>query len=346
MLKSKTLLIVGAGASKEAALPIGIELMPAILKSVKIEFQAHWSPKMEDELRRALKVQETTRNRDLNNEIHHYANAYRAMAEGLKLSISIDNYLDAHRDDHYIQVLGKIGIVMAILQAESRSHLSINDKNECDVSRVSQTWYAELFKIMNEGVPSTSLDRFFSKLEIISFNYDRCIEHFFERALRSYYGVDADKAAGVASKLRIYHPYGRVGALPWQMPNQSTQFGSMEAHAAEIIRLAAQIKTFTERQDDDELVRRMKQAVESAETIVFLGFAFHPQNLELIAPNQAARAKRVFASAYGMSKSDIDTTREEIAGWLQRPDERIHVEIASLTCSQLFGEYRRSIPRP
>jgi len=343
MLKSKTLLIVGAGASCEADLPIGIDLMPAILSSIRIESRDFGPAKMEEDLRRALHSQELVRNRHINNEIHHYARAYTQMREGLKLSISIDNYLDAHQGDYYLQVLGKMGIVRSILKAESQSKLSVTDHDSCDVSRVSDKWYAELFKMINEGVPRSSLDLFFSNLEVISFNYDRCIEHFFERALRSYYSVDNEQATQAVSRLVVYHPYGQVGLLPWQNQHQATPFGSDKIGGSELVRLASRIKTFTERQDDQTQIERMREAVQSAETIVFLGFAFHPQNLELIAPTKPAKAKRVFASAFGMSAPDIESTRDDIWEWLQGADSR--VEIAPLTCSKLFSEYRRSIPR-
>jgi hypothetical protein len=345
MLKSRTLLVLGAGASKEANLPIGLELMPAILSSVRLEENDFGPIKMEQDLRGALQSQEQVLGRQLEHEAHHYARAYSRMTEGLKLSISIDNYLDAHQENYHLQVLGKMGIVRSILKAESRSNLSLSDQGFCDVSRVSDKWYAELFKIMNEGVVRSNIDRFFDNLEIISFNYDRCIEHFFERALKSYYGADAELIDSAITRLKIHHPYGQVGRLPWQSPNQATPFGSSRVGGVELVRLASQIKTFTERQDDDALIERMRHAVQSAETIVFLGFAFHPQNLQLIAPTKPGRAKRVFASAYGMSKPDTRATREDIEKWLQREDEHLPIEIADLTCAKLFAEYRRSIPR-
>ncbi|MDU0339562.1 hypothetical protein [Bosea rubneri] len=345
MLKSKTLLVLGAGASKEANLPIGVELMPAILSSVRIEPRDFAPPRIGEDLQRALHCQEQARSSALSHEIQHYSRAYLKMTEGLKLSISIDNYLDAHQSDYHLQVLGKMGIVMSILKSEKSSQLSIGAQNKCDVLRVSNKWYAELFKIMNEGISRDGVDKFFDSIEIISFNYDRCIEHFFERALQSYYSIDNTETARAMARLKIHHPYGQVGHLPWQNFRTPTPFGSDQAGGSELVRLASQIKTFTERQDDMALVERMQQAVQSAETIVFLGFAFHPQNLELIAPTKPGRAKRVFASAYGMSKPDIRATRDDIQKWLKRENEHLSIEIEDLTCAKLFAEYRRSIPR-
>ncbi|MBX9911761.1 MAG: hypothetical protein K2Z25_24005 [Beijerinckiaceae bacterium] len=344
MLNSKTLLIVGAGASKEAGLPLGFELMPKVLEASKIEMRDFGPANADKELLTALSANENALNRSINTTINHYAKSYDRMKEGLKLSYSIDNYLDAHQDDELVVTLGKLGIVRSILSAENKSKLHLDDHNYTDVSRLNGTWYSEIFKMMNEAVSKQNSDKFFSHIEIICFNYDRCIEHFFLRSLMSYYSLMEEGASKIVSNLKIHHPYGRVGFLPWQSPNQSTVFGAPRVGGSELVRLAAQIKTFTEQQDNSRLISEMQLAVEHAETIVFLGFAFHPQNLELIAPRKSARAKRVFATACGMSKSDIEATRVDIAKWLKR-ESFLNTEIGDYTCAQLFSEYRRSIPR-
>jgi hypothetical protein len=87
----------------------------------------------------------------------------------------------------------------------------------------------------------------------------------------------------------------------------------------------------------------MRNLMRSAETLVFLGFAFHPQNLELIAPKGKTAIGRVYATATGISVPDCQAIRNDIVEML---DKDILVELrADLTCAALFGEYRRTLPR-
>jgi hypothetical protein len=150
---------------------------------------------------------------------------------------------------------------------------------------------------------------------VVSFNYDRCFAHYLYNALRDYYEVSETRAAELARKVEIFHPYGSVGALPWAMPSEGVPFG-LQVQPHQLLALSSQIKTFTEGTDPDskEAVTLWARAAEASH-IVFLGFAFHLQNMQLLWPTPCADlpGRQCIGSAYGISAGDLDV----ISGDLQ-----------------------------
>ena len=112
---------------------------------------------------------------------------------------------------------------------------------------------------------------------------------------------------------------------------------------ADLLSLSTQIKTFTERVGDQSTVDSMHQLVQTAEKVVFLGFAFHQQNMELIRPDGGTEVKCVFATAKGISDSDLVIVTQQIEVLFNDPKLRKHTLLKSLTCSGFFDEYWRSL---
>lgn len=72
-------------------------------------------------------------------------------------------------------------------------------------------WLSELFIQIQEDVQFENIDSIFQNITIISFNYDRCIEHYLFNVLRSFADISAADSSEIMKKLEIFHPYGRVG---------------------------------------------------------------------------------------------------------------------------------------
>jgi hypothetical protein len=83
-----------------------------------------------------------------------------------------------------------------------------------------------------------------------------------------------------------------------------------------------------------------------AERLVFLGFAYHELNLEvLFGPLREVptrQAKQVFGSAYGLSESDKKAVAAELVA-LGRYDPSQITLRRELTAAQLLPEYSRSL---
>lgn len=246
--QKKLAIVVGAGASKEYSLPIGIELKQRIGSLLDIRFEHGFRQQSGDPL-----IMDAIRHicRPKNENVNQYLHAALRIRDSLPQAPSIDQFIHTQRGDFRIETCGKLAIVRAILEAEANSLLYIQRDGRSDVfdfNRTQNTWLNALFRVVIDGCKADELDERFSALSLIVFNYDRCIEHYLFHALRNYYSVSVARAASLIGRIRIFHPYGSVGELPWQNSSEHVEYGA-EPSIGQLLNLKDGIKTFTEGTD-------------------------------------------------------------------------------------------------
>jgi hypothetical protein len=300
MLRSETVFVIGAGASKEVGLPIGNELASTIRARMDIE---------------------GTGDRDIFNEINlladigdKYRRAASRIRDGIILTNSIDYFLDQNNDDPYIKLYGKAAIVKSIIEAERNSSMFIARGQRLNYDNLASSWYVSFFKMRTRGINKSNLDSIFNGLSFVSFNYGRCLEFFLLNALQQSYGIDASKAADICNTAIIFHPYGVVGALPHQNKNIFVPFGGDEM-VNNCVDLAKQIRKYTEDVSVDSRINSIKDAICKARVVVFLGFGFCPQNIDILAKSVKAGSmpKDIFATGYGISIKNTKQYSENLA---------------------------------
>jgi hypothetical protein len=67
-----------------------------------------------------------------------------------------------------------------------------------------------------------------NKITVITFNYDRSLEHYLIRTARSFFGVSESDAVSAISSIRIRHVYGRLGKLYAELSETSNSPRSPE----------------------------------------------------------------------------------------------------------------------
>jgi hypothetical protein len=345
----KLVLIVGAGASKEVGLPIGSELKATIAKYLDIRYQHGFEKISGDDVINSAFREYAKVNNPERPDINPYLEAGWRVRDAMPLAISIDNFIDSHRNEEKIAVCGKLAIARAILAAEAGSKLHINKGNiynKLKFSSLEATWFVSFFRILTENCQVTDLPQRLSKVAIITFNYDRCIEHFLFYAFQHYYQINADHASSLLDGLEIHHPYGAVGKLPWQNKTDGFEFGA-DPHFTQLIKLAAELRTFCEGIDPSKSdIVAIRSTLASASNVSFLGFAFHKLNLKLLFADlpdgQRERDCSVYGTAYGISSTDLQQISSELsnAGALFR--NRIFLR-NDLTSAMLFQEFGRSL---
>jgi hypothetical protein len=179
---------------------------------------------------------------------------------------------------------------------------------------------------------------------MVVFNYDRCIEHYLFHALQNYYGIPREEAAVAMGHLEVHHPYGQVGDLPWANPRSNIEFGT-DPNSRQLLDVAKQIKTFTEGTDPAAPeFRRITELMRDAPQVVFLGFAYHRLNLDLLfpVPTPAVADRTMFGTAYGLSQSDADHIENHLVQRAGVGRHRVNLG-RELTCAGLFQEYWRAL---
>lgn len=310
MQATKTLFVVGAGASCEFGLPAGAALRDQIAAAVDFSKENG-----DSFLRSAI------------SEMEDSAAGFSAasiIANGIGLSPSIDRFLDIYKFHPSVTYVGKLAIARLILVSECNSTLFPRlgegvfnrggglrfDKAESGRLAPRDTWLGKLFSILQEDIRREGPQHLFDGISFISFNYDRCIEHFLYHAVQKLLSLSADDAARVASGVQILHPYGSVGPLRWQSPGRFVDFGDDQLYTSHLRKAAENVQTFTERVSDEALLQELRTEMGTARRIVFLGFGFHNQNMDLLRPETTANAAEVFATTFDQSEPDRGVTRE------------------------------------
>jgi hypothetical protein len=273
MLGRETLLIIGAGAGFDINMPMDAELASSIAGHVNIAFEDNRKRSGNDLTMEALRI--LAKLDDPRADPNPYYRAGRQISEGLLgWSSSIDGYLNRHQDQPLVQQCGKLAIAQIILESENGCgmHVDLSTPNRLvfrDAAQVHQSWFQRLWSILETGIiRSKNIENIFDKLHVITFNYDRTLEHFLLIGLQQAYHVsERDAAAIINAKLDIDHVYGQVGDLPWQDKGHGFAFGRKpEAH--DLVHLWKRITTFNEEIFDTQLLTKLAEKVAGAERIV------------------------------------------------------------------------------
>ncbi len=347
MAISKTLFIVGAGASDEVQLPIGNVLKKQIARKVNFRFGDSYGQELQSGDHNILSaLREHARQANAHNkDINPYLHAGRRIHDGITQADSIDYFLSSNATDEEMQLCGKLGIVRCILAAERKSPLWVDGRETADprpnLSQVEDTWYNRLFTKLFNGLGKEEVKNRLQNIDFIVFNYDRCIEHYFLNAARNLYGINENEAVDLIKPLNVIHPYGTIGDLPWQNSNNHVPYGNDNIGGQKMLDLSQKISTFTEQIKEKTVIPKMQKLVQNADTILFLGFGFHPQNMKMLKPENRSQAKNIFATAFGESKSNCISIRDDIFEVINNPAS---IEIRSdLKCAAMLGEYNRSL---
>lgn len=359
--KPRTVFVIGAGASVEAGLPLGSKL--------KDEIRALYSPANFDVMKRGTYAPFVF---DALAETSGYPErvekAAKRLFTAMPTAISIDNLIDQLKDKH-VTLCGKVAIVDRILNAERSSRMRGKEMVEgrarlmdegprermTIVNQLVDTWYIPFFQRLTENCAVSDLRSLFKTVSLIIFNYDRCIEHFLYCALQTHYGIGGKKAAELVACFDILHPYGVVGALPWEKRGHdaTVEYGGEPKSGVHLLGLAKGIKTFTEASSIDEgMLDAIRAAMSSGGRFIFLGFGFHELNMKLLEVffhEFLLDEILIFATCCGISPYD----QEQVALRLEYlfkevvidPDDEVRIRLGGREegCAAFFHEYSRGL---
>lgn len=334
----RTVFVIGAGASKEVGLPIGDELRNEIIKLMDINS----NPNDDNKFLINTAIREKSKQKP-----EEYVDARIAICNGLRLTASIDNYLNLHRENPKIVFCGKLAIINSILKAEKESMLFIEKNSRINIEAIENTWFTLFFRKLSEGCQFHELENRLEAITFIAFNYDRCIEHFLYHAIQQCYNVKEEQVKELLrSKLDIYHPYGTVGSLPWLDIENQIEFGG-KTNTQDLVNLTNAIRTFTESEETKSHLANkiddLKLKIANSKRIIFLGFSFLKQNMDLIYPineQNKPSATKIFATTIGISHYDIQLIQGDLQARFGADIDRRR--LLRQTCAESFQEFNRA----
>jgi len=320
MFSVPTLFVIGAGASYELDLPLGGELLFRVAKSLdrrKSDFLTDFFNGYAME----------------NSDRAKFSDAAALLANTLPSSAfkSIDDGLNWFWDDHRAITIGKIGIAHELLKAERESVLLLGDGSPAPLEAAEKSWLPNFFQTLIAGARrENAVSHLTSNVKIVNFNYDRTIEEYLWRALQERAALTSEIATEIVNKLEIIRPYGKLGELRGNSAS-SISYGQPDGY--DLIEVSKGILTLAEQRHDD-VATKIKDASTWARVVIFLGSAFHKQNMEVLMPHKSSR-RHIFATTHGMSDYNKDSLEIMLRGKLYA-DEGSRVLLGQFTAKAFF----------
>ncbi len=295
MVETETVLVLGAGASTDFGFPTGQALKDKVCQ----------------QLGHTQLVRVLTNLAFETEKITEFRTALRDSGRP-----SVDAFLEYRKE--FVD-MGGIAIAAALLPQEKTSALFedwIVKRSAPNGSKYGN-WYDYLFGVLADGVPFDDFDK--NKVSLITFNYERSIEHYLFTALRNSYGQSEQECGEKLRRMNILHVHGSLGPLEWQarpvglpsVPYDSGMNSERIKRAAESIRILG-----ADMVETPEFQTARKLIIE-ARRLLFLGFGFHPANLRRLVPEDVRRylgSKTIMGTARGLDRDRKRLAEQTIDG--------------------------------
>lgn len=281
MIRTETTLVIGAGANCEIEMPDGAELLTRI--AAGYDFDRLGTQLQTRDMVALAQIFEANAGR-LGTTYENLLDAGRTIKQASRVTTSIDAVLEQYGSDNAdVIAAGKIALAYYTLQAEQKSTLGLEPRDAGDLPlRGTENWLFQLGQLITKGVPRAKAEQCFDNLSIVCFNYDRAIEHFMPWVLTMAFGMPMDEARTlVSTHLRIVHPYGCPGTLPWiNGVGEPCEWG--DENPQDWLAVAKGIYTASERTRDKRFSSFLMAEIAHGKRLAFLGFGFDPMNTSML----------------------------------------------------------------
>jgi len=291
MADRKIVLVLGAGASIPYGFPSGRDLVDDICENY---------PQNAIDMESSSGLQQRTRAR-----ASHFVNRLRHSRR-----CSIDTFL---RDNPDLHEEGKTAIASVLLKREQKSPLLYPDDKE--------DWYRHLFNWLADDQHPNFANK---HLAIITYNYDRSLEHYLFTALtNSYQNVDTNAARQLINQVPIVHVHGQLAQLPWQSSGGGTvSYGGKSRQ--DILEAASGIKVIYEDIHKDPAIKQAHDLLKQARVLLFLGFGYDRDNLESLNLSEVLPTNASIAgTAFDMTEKELIPVKRQLRR-LAPPNKRLN----------------------
>ena len=349
MDRLSTVVVVGAGASKELGLPLGSELKTEIASLFGGAYIEH------DDI-----TYDAVSHADLSDNGVHASRPYWAagerIARAMPQAISIDNFVHDQRDDPRIAICSKIAIARCILRAEGNSKIfkagarsksmdirRSRGEQHFKFSDTEDTWLNQFFRNLTQSCTLDELPARFSNITFVIFNYDRCIETFAVIWVSEYHGIPRTRAAEIVESLTFLHPYGHVGPISWKDREPLPESFGITPRPDKLYELSKSIRTFTEGvETESSQLGQVKYSLTQSKQVLFLGFGYIDLNLRLLGDTDRSYfPSRVIGTAHGLSAFDTSVVRSRLQEIFSTPDDQIFLNADS--CLKTVQDFSRAL---
>jgi hypothetical protein len=258
MIPKDTVFVLGAGASMPYGFPSGTELGQQICNLIDPPENGPLATKL-----RSCGLESKL--------VDDFPEAFRRSARE-----SVDQFLETGRGHAFLDVAK---VAMALVLGEREKEKSLTDAPQ------DKDWMKYLFNRM-----LGKDERLFrqNRLKVITFNFDRSFERRLFLAVRNTYTLNDHEAGALCREaLPVLHFHGDLGHPSWVPTPQEDLFGvsreyeplGAQTFDVSLLNFAQRIKIIHE-EIPQETVDIARSWLQSAQRVCFIGFGYHPMNLQ------------------------------------------------------------------
>jgi len=283
MITKKTVLVLGAGASKPYGYPTGTELKNLIL-NYNVEEKRDHGPVFSYIIEKFSE--------------EHCLEFYKSLKWSSRQSVN--TFLE-HRQE-FVD-LGKALMSFVLIPSERKEFLF----------QAKNNWYEYFYTKLNARFEDFTTNN----VSIITFNYDRSFEQHLLTAIQKGYGKTEKDVADVLKSIPIIHLYGNLGDLPALTQDKKNAREYSQEQSPENIEICINnIKIIHEGIEDNPQFSQAHQLLSEAEIICFLGFGYDKTNLDRLRVREifVKADKEIFGSAKGLTPKECMNKVNYITG--------------------------------
>jgi hypothetical protein len=290
VITTPTVLVLGAGASVPYGFPSAAELKTLICNEFATENTV------------PVYLNETTN--FSTRDFVKFRNEFRKSGQ-----VSVDAFLEYRQE---FLPLGKLAIAHCLVPYEDEEKLFQNDPLR------GGDWYEYLF-----GKLKAPFEEFGqNKLSVITFNYDRSLEHYLLTVLQHSHKREFNECADMLAHIPIVHVYGQLSQRRYSHPEARIYRPDLENFGG-VRSAAAGIKILHETEPKFDQAHKLLTA---ADRVCFLGFGYHPLNIERLQLKDSSSQRYVFGTVRGLETSEIKNIQAKLAQTLLCPNITLNGE--------------------
>jgi hypothetical protein len=268
LIKEKTTLVLGAGASEPYGFPVGNRLKKRVIswlgttsfqsELVSLGFTLGSIENFRDRLSRSPRR-------------------------------SVDRFLEQNRR---FEGIGKAAMAAELIRFEDE---------RATLERKDRGWYDYLFNEMGDG-PDGFAE---TPLSVITFNYDRSLEYFLFSALQNEYGLIKDVAREKLREIEIVHVHGQLGLSSFSVAEGEPVTELHREYRNELVSgdleaCMSEMKIIYEQEETSPEFQRAHAILEEARIVAFLGFGYDRTNVRRLQVNERFNGERLLGSGKGL----------------------------------------------
>ncbi len=334
-----TVLIVGAGASTELCIPCSKELLSEVTSRLCTSLNYNeqgvftkgnngnypWGKYRIDLVNSLLEhYSKWTNKKDYYQtgvKEATFINAINSFKEDLEKYIhnnagsSIDAFLACHKNRYYHEI-GRFILAYHFIGYEAHSS---RESGYC-----KENWLRIFIEShLRHKLQSKQKD---IGLKIITFNYERLVEHHVFNFLTNNMNLSQKEAERIITQeLEIVHVYGKIADLPWQTnPENPMEFGARNDDEKFLQWAKERIKLIGWR-INEETKKMIRRIIDNGDKFFLMGFGFDKDNMSIL---KLPSNKPIISTAYGIDGK----TRSEIKKSYKLP--KIKFMPKKMTCAK------------